>query len=142
LPRRKLGEARADRLRELNQGFSDLCRYHQMQRAVNASRNNDRVVIMPGVYTERHSRAQPTNDPACRQYLTDTDFGGGGPIGLSYRYQWNCPNDQALVNVLGRKPAEGAPPPPQPDRPGIPDLGPCVRCNLQIHGSGGKPDDT
>ena len=115
--------------------------YHSIQRAVFEAHNNDFIVVMPGVYTEPHSRQQPTNDPECQKYLTDTDFGGGGPIGLSYRYQWNCPNDQALVNVLGRRPAAGAPPPPQADRHGIPDLGPCVRCNLQIQGSGAKPED-
>jgi hypothetical protein len=141
LPRRKLSQAHADLLRELNRSFFDLCRYHQIQSAVNASRNNDRIVIMPGVYMEKHSRAQPTNDPACQQYLTDTDFGGGGPIGLSYRYQWHCPNDQALVNVLGRRPSQDPPPAPQPDRHGIPDLGPCVRCNLQIDGSGARPEN-
>ena len=62
-------------------------------------------------------------------------------MGLSYRYQWHCPNDQSLINVLGRRPAKGPPPPPQEDRHGIPDLGPCVRCNLQIQGSGARPED-
>ncbi len=138
---RKLTAAEATRLLNLNRAFAARCTYHSIQRAVFDSHNNDFIVVMPGVYTEPHSRAQPTSDPACQKYLTDTDFGGGGPVGLSYRYQWNCPNDQALINVLGRRPAPGAPPPPQPDRHGIPDLGPCVRCNLQIQGSGVKPED-
>src|SRR6185503_13006439 len=130
-----------DRLLALNQAFARRCVYHSIQRAVFDSHNDDFIVVMPGVYSEPHSRQQPTNDPRCQQYLTDTDFGGGGPIGVSYRYQWNCPNDQALVNVLGRRPGTGAPPPPQANRHGIPDLGPCVRCNLQIQGSGAKPED-
>ena len=45
------------------------------------------------------------------------------------------------MNVLGRRPATDPPPPPQADRHGIPDLGPCIRCNLQIEGSGPRPED-
>jgi hypothetical protein len=141
LPLRKLSAAEAERLISLNRSFAQLCKYNSIQQAVFDARNNDFIVVMPGIYAEPHSRQQPTFDPKCQQYLTDTDFGGGGPIGLSYRYQYNCPNDQALINVLGRKPAKGAPPPPQMDRHGIPDLGPCIRCNLQIQGSGARPED-
>ena len=35
-------------------------------------------------------------------------------------------------------------PPPEPpllEREGIPDIGPCIRCNLQLEGSGVKPED-
>jgi len=137
----KLNPNRADHLRRLNARFARLCAYHSIQKAVFDAHNNDFIVVMPGVYSEPRSRKQPTVDPKCQKYLTDTDFGGGGPVGLSYRYQWHCPNDQALINVLGRRPGKGAPPPPQADRHGIPDLGPCVRCNLQIQGSGAKPED-
>ena len=140
--RQRLSGSNARRLARLNRAFARRCSYRSIQKAVFASHNNDRIVIMPGVYTEPHSRQQPTFDPKCQKYLTDTDFGGGGPVGLSYRYQYHCPNDQALINVLGRKPAKGAPPPPLPDRHGIPDLGPCIRCNLQIEGSGPNPDAT
>jgi hypothetical protein len=139
--RRRLSAHRAHRLLSLNERFLRRCAYHSIQRAVFDARNNDFVVVMPGTYSEPRSRRQPTNDPSCRKYLTDTDFGGGGPVGLSYRYQYRCPNDQALINVLGRRPAPGAPPPPQMDRHGIPDLGPCIRCNLQIQGSGPRPED-
>jgi hypothetical protein len=139
-PREHLSADEADRLRSLNRRFFDACNYHQIQPAVFDSGNNDRIVIMPGVYREPHSRAQPTFDPKCEKYLTDTDH-GSGPIGLSYRYQWKCPNDQALVNVLGRRPDPDPPPPPLPDRHGIPDLGPCVLCNLQMEGSGARPED-
>jgi hypothetical protein len=142
LRRRSISDGKADRLTRLNRRFFARCDYHSIQKAVFDSHNNDRVVVMPGVYAEHHSRKQPTNDPDCQKYLTDTDFGGGGPVGLSYRYQFKCPNDQSLVAVLGRRPAHGAPPPPQADRHGIPDLGPCIRCNLQIEGTGPRPEDT
>ena len=137
----RMSAKRARGLRSLNRRFARRCGYRSIQQAVFDAGNNDFIVVMPGIFSEPHSRKQPTNDPKCQKYLTDTDFGGGGPVGLSYRYQWHCPNDQALINVLGRKPGKGKPPPPQKDRHGIPDLGPCVRCNLQIQGSGPRPED-
>ena len=137
----KMSAGRGARLLAVNRRLSAACGYHSIQAAVFDAHNNDFIAVMPGVYSEPHARKQPTNDPRCAKYLTDTDFGGGGPVGLSYRYQWHCPNDQALINVLGRRPGKGAPPPPQADRHGIPDLGPCVRCNLQIQGTGPRPED-
>lgn len=141
LKKHRLSAAKARRLARLNRAFAKRCSYHQIQPAVFDSRNNDRIVVMPGVYIEPRSRKQPTFDKRCQKYLTDTDFGGGGPVGLSYRYQWHCPNDQSLVALLGRKPG-GKAPPPLTDRHGIPDLGRCVRCNVQIEGSGPRPEDT
>src|SRR5205807_1410013 len=95
---------------------------------------------MPGLYTEPVSRAAPTNDPACAQYKIKNDRGETGAV--SYAYQWHCPNDQNLIAVLGREPGPNPPPdPPLTDRHGIPDLGPCVRCNIQMEGSGVSPDD-
>jgi hypothetical protein len=127
-------------LLDINRKLSRLCRFRSIQDAVNQSGNNDRVVIMPGLYTEPHSRSQPTNDARCDPYEITNDR--GQPTALSYKYQWNCPNDQNLIAVLGREP--GATDPPQEpllDRHGIPDLGPCVRCGVQIEGSGVGPDD-
>jgi hypothetical protein len=116
------------------------CRFRSIQAAVNASGNNDRVVIMPGVYTEPESRAAPTFDPSCDQYEITNDR--GDTVALSYKYQFYCPNDQNLIAVLGRAPGAVDPPAtPAEDRHGIPDLGPCIRCNVQIEGSGVGPDD-
>lgn len=137
-PRERLTADEADRLVALNEELAARCDYHSLQRAVDDSGNNDRVVVMPGVYTEPDSRAAPTHDPACAKYLNDP----GGD--LSYRYQLHCPNDQALVNILGRALGpdhDGAAPPPSEDRVGIPNVGECIRCNLQIEGSGPRPED-
>ncbi|HSI80455.1 MAG TPA: hypothetical protein VK919_07380 [Solirubrobacterales bacterium] len=101
--------------------------------------NNDRVVVMPGRYTEPRSRRKPTNDPRCAD-LTVTDT--AGRPAPSYEYQVTCPHDQNLIYVQGREVAAEPPPdPPRDDRHGIPDEGPCVRCNLQLEGSGVKPED-
>jgi hypothetical protein len=131
-------------LLKLNKALFKACKFSSIQAAVDASHNNDRVVIMPGVYVEPDSRARKTNDPSCSKYLQD-----GGGAGHSYRYQWNCPNDQSLINIMGRalgtktdSLGPGATPnPPLEDRHGYPDLGACIRCNLQIEGSGVKPED-
>jgi len=102
-----------------------------------AARSMRRV---PGLYTEPKSREAPTNDPACAQYKIENDRGDTGAV--SYEYQYHCPNDQNLIAVLGRMPGSNPPPqPPLSDRHGIPDLGACIRCNLQLEGSGVSPDD-
>jgi len=52
-----------------------------------------------------------------------------------YAYQSKCPNDQSLIAVRGRRLGSGADPqPPRWDRHGIPNIGSCLRCNLQIEG--------
>ncbi len=115
------------------------CKYSEIQPAIVASGNNDRVVVLPGRYTEPTSRAQPLNDPRCAD-MTQTDSGGAKTP--SYKYQVNCPNDQNLIHVQGRAvPSTPPPSPPLASRLGIPDNGPCVRCNLQLEGSGVKAED-
>ena len=137
---RSLSAHRADRLLRINRRLLDRCRYHAIQRAVTASHNNDRVVVMPGLYRERHSRQQPTNDPACAKYTVTSDR--GDPGALSHEYQMQCPNDANLVAVIGRGHDTAPPPsPPREDRHGIPHVGPCIRCNLQLEGSGVSADD-
>src|SRR5688500_16288088 len=53
------------RLKRHNKKLFKKCRFDEIQEAVTASGNNDRVVVMPGVYTEPTTRSQPTNDPRC-----------------------------------------------------------------------------
>ena len=137
-----LSQQDANQLRLMNLRLLAQCDYTEIQPAVTASGNNDRVEIMPGTYTEPTSRAQPTNDPKCAGMKITNDKGETGAV--SYQYQYTCPNDQNLIAVIGRMPGDAnhpVPDPPLEDRHGIPDLGPCIRCNLQIQGTGVKPDD-
>jgi Right handed beta helix region len=139
-PRVKIGSREAGALRRLNTQLKQKCAFNSIQEAVDQSHNDDRIVIMPGLYTEPKAREAPTHDPACAQYQILNDRGETGAV--SYEYQYHCPNDQNLIAVIGRIPGSTPPPqPPRSDRHGIPDLGACIRCNLQIEGSGVSPDD-
>ena len=60
---------------------------------------------------------------------------------LSYAHHLQCPNDQSLVNISGRAFGGDPPQPPNEERRGIPATGPCVKCNLQLEGSGPTPND-
>ena len=138
-PRITLTGKEAKTLRHFNEKLFRRCTYHSIQSAVTDSHNNDRIEVMPGLYTEPESRAKPTNDPACDQYKITNDKNQVGAV--SYAYQFHCPNDQNLIAVLGRALTNTAvPQPPLLDRHGIPDAGPCIRCNLQIQGTGASPD--
>ncbi len=138
-PKLGLTRKKARKLLRQNRALAERCRYKEIQPAVWASRNNDRVVVLPGRYTEPTSRKQPINDPRCAG-LTQRDSSGAETP--SYRYQGTCPNDQNLVYVQGRRiPAKPPPEPPLTDRQGIPDAGACVRCNFQLEGSGVSPTD-
>jgi hypothetical protein len=138
-PAIKLKKKKGKKLHNFNIKLLRQCRYKSIQDAVNAARNNDRVEIMPGLYTEPKSRAKPTFDPACNQYKITNDKNQAGAV--SYAYQWHCPNDQNLIAVLGRQLTNTpVPQPPRIDRHVIPDAGACIRCNLQIQGTGATPD--
>ena len=94
---------------------------------------------MPGHYLEKKSRAQPKDDPKCADYRETSEKGQGA---ASYRYQATCPNDQSLIYLQGRALTDKpVPNPPLESRHGIPDEGACVRCNVQIEGSGPKAED-
>jgi hypothetical protein len=140
-PKIKLKKAEADELISVNEALADDCAYDSVQDAVFDAGNNDRIAIMPGRYLEPESRSKPVNDPTCNPSLLQKD--ASGDLTPSYAYQVTCPNDQNLIYVQGR--ALAGPPlvPPDSDRQGIPaqELGPCVRCNLQIEGTGVKPED-
>ncbi len=139
---RTFSKKEAKALLRINTALFKLCRYREIQPAVTASGNNDRVVIMPGLYTEPTARAKPTHDPACDKLKTDGDHPGEAGGAYTYKGEFTCPNDANLIAVMGREPGPNPPPkPPNMDRHGIPDLGPCIRCNFQMEGSGVSADD-
>lgn len=137
-PKEKLSKKQAKRLRKKNRKLARKCKFKSIQKAIDKSGNNDRVVIMPGTYTEPKSRAEPTNDPRCEDLTQSTQDGSQAP---SYRYQVTCPHDQNLIFLQGRAIGGEPPDPPLANRHGVPDEGPCVRCNMQVEGSGYKPED-
>src|SRR5437764_4332352 len=73
---RHLSAAEARRLLRLNTRLFAHCHYRNIQPAVTASHNNDRVVIMPGLYTEPESRIKPSNDASCAKYKISDDHDG------------------------------------------------------------------
>src|SRR4051812_27871844 len=142
-PLKKLSAKAAKRWLTLNRKFRKKCRYSEIQPAVTASDNNDRVVVMPGVYTEPTARKVPDFPPECEKYREVSEKGAGA---VSYAYQVHCPNAQNLIAVIGRadtgEPDPSSSPTGRADPHGLPNAGPCIRCNLQIEGSGPAPDDT
>ena len=78
-PAIQISKKKAKKLRKTNIKLLRQCKFNSIQDAVTASHNNDRVEIMPGLYTEPKSRAQPTNDPACAQYKITNDRGQAAP---------------------------------------------------------------
>lgn len=137
----RVSKREADSLREINRVLAQRCAYDSVQRAVFDARNNDRILILPGLYEEPESRSKPTNDPKCAPSLLQRD--ASGSLTPSYEYQSTCPNDQNLIFVQGRAVVGKPLAVPRSNRQGIPsqELGPCIRCNLQIEGTGPKPED-
>jgi hypothetical protein len=136
-----LSKKQAKKLKQTNKKLAKECEYDSVQAAVTDADNHDRVVVMPGRYTEPKSRKATLNDPKCNpSMLQETQEGAVAP---SYEYQASCPNDQNLIHVAGRE-IKGDPlATPRSDRHGVPEqeLGKCVRCGLQLEGSGVKPED-
>jgi hypothetical protein len=138
--KKHIGEKKAEDLAEINKELLKRCKFDSIQAAVNDAGNNDRIVIMPGTYTEPDSRAAPTQDPKCKPSLLEHNDEGNTEA-LSYRYHLECPNDQSLINISGRTFGGDPPQPPNEDRHGIPNPGQCVKCNIQLEGSGATPND-
>jgi hypothetical protein len=142
-PLQHLTRKQARRLLAANKRFFKLCGFRQIQPAVTRSHNNDRVIVMPGVYKEQSSRKVAAFPPSCEKYRTTSEKGSGA---VSYAFQFHCPNAQALVAVIGRALGPGSDPESsptgRPDPHGIPNLGKCIRCNFQIEGSGSNAKAT
>jgi len=142
---RKITKMRNTRLRLLKR-----CSYRHIQRAVNAAKNGDRILILPGVYKEEPSLGQKDSGfdvnktaydkskdtSACK----DLYEGVGNPLesGVSgsvndqafvpmYEYHRKCPNLQNLIAIVGDD---------EDDDRECDD-----KCNLQIEGMGRSRED-
>ena len=95
----------------------------------------------PAATRSRRPGQAPTDDPRCAPSLYQTQ--ANGDTAPSFEYQATCPNDQNLIYVQGRRIKGDPTDPPLDNRQGIPagELGACVRCNLQIEGTGPRPED-
>jgi hypothetical protein len=131
-------------LRARNEALLPQCRYHEIQAAVNAARNRDRILILPGVYREESSRRVPTPDPRCKDDYTRTasdptrglsnlasgvdQAETGTERAPTYAHERKCPNSQNLIGIVG-------------DRLSDPDRRCDDKCNLQIEGTGRFPGE-
>lgn len=106
------------------------CRYANIQAAVNHAKTGDRIVVMPGLYREKPSRAIPVNDPKCSgtKYweLSGDRHQSDGRV-PTYLHQYDCPNSRNLVAVIGDS---------------LDDDRVCDhKCHLTIEGMGRRPRD-
>jgi hypothetical protein len=118
-------------------GLLPACQYQNIQDAVNAAGNWDRILILPGVYTEQSSlnRRQAARDgddpnPLCntaaqKGVLTDP---------LSYDEQYYCPFLHNLIAIMGDRPDSGAAPTDS-------DRACDQKCHIQIEGVGDDRGD-
>lgn len=116
---RRMARLRTRRLNMLRR-----CRFQTIQAAVDAARNGDRILIMPGVYRELPSRDEPEPDPACESMYVESESGARAP---AYEYQRTCKNAQNLIAITGDDEDE--------------DRACDDKCNLQIEGMGRRPSD-
>jgi hypothetical protein len=109
------------RLRRRNLQLLRKCRYRHIQEAVNRARNNERILVLPGVYREEPSRRVPNPDPRCKDLYVKAS-GKDQPV-PSYEYEARCPNSRNLIAILGDT---------RFDRDTRCDR----KCNIQIQGTG------
>ena len=72
----RLSKRKAQRLLAINDALAAQCDYRSVQKAVLDAGNNDRILIMPGRYTEPNSRRARENDPKCNPSLLQRDASG------------------------------------------------------------------
>ena len=95
------------------------CEFEHIQAAVDAvTEPGSRILVMPGVYREEPSLAEPS--ASCAE-VSDEGV-------LTYEQQEECPHNQNLIGIFGDGPDEDI----ACDRP---------VCKLQIEGTGATPDD-
>ncbi len=109
------------RVQRRNRALLKKCKYRDIEVAVEAAKSGNRILVMPGTYAEKPSRAVPVEDPACKDdHVMASD---GEPV-PSYAYQVKCPRSKNLITVAG-------------DTDG--DFKCDTRCNLQLEGTGAEP---
>jgi hypothetical protein len=97
------------------------CAYDSIQAAVNDAENDTRILVMPGTYEELGSRGPA---PAgCEDVYERTE---NGQTALTYEEHQQCPHAQNLIAILG-----------DTDGDRVCD----AKCNIQIEGTGSRPDD-
>jgi hypothetical protein len=107
------------------------CKFRHIQRAVNAAKSGDRILIMPGVYREEPSRKVPVADPRCEgegYWESSGDNHQEDGRVPTYKHQVDCPNSRNLIAVIGDSLADD-------DR--VCDQ----KCNLQMQGLGRRKKD-
>lgn len=130
-------------VRTRNEGLLKRCRYRHIQSAVNDAVNGDRILIMPGLYTEEPSRRVPTPQPKCAGDYTASERDPARVIsnlgtGIdqaeqgtekapTYEHHRKCPNSQNLIGIVGDD--------------GDADRRCDDKCNLQLEGTGPNPGD-
>ena len=109
--------------RRHNLALVDRCRYSHIQQAVNAADNRTRILVLPGVYKEEPSRRVPKDPAECR----GDKYGDETSDARTYEFHRDCPNAQNLIAIVGDD--------ADADRR-------CDdKCNLQIEGTGLRPQD-
>jgi hypothetical protein len=109
------------KLRARNNHLLHRCAYEDIQAAVNDAQNGSRIIVMPGAYGELPSRGPA---PAgCQDVYQRT---ANGQNAITYEEQRQCPNAQNLIAILGDTNGDRV----------------CdSKCNIQIEGSGNRPQD-
>jgi len=125
------------------------CHFRSIQSAVNAAKSGDRILLLPGVYTEPASRRVPVGSygqpPCANDYVETEGFTNNAPppagpasddppVRANRNYHLKCPNSKNLIAIAGDPRTED-----NPLNPGLPI---CMqKCNLQISGYGRGPGD-
>jgi hypothetical protein len=121
--RQRIERALRGPLRKRNLALLKKCAFADVQAAVNAAKNETRILVLPGVYREEPSLMSPSPDPACGDLFVTAAIPTRRVPG--YGYQRTCPNDQNLIAIVGDSDGDGR----------------CDdKCNIQISGTARRRD--
>ena len=80
------------------------CRFRHLQQAVDAATTGSRILMLPGVYREEPSRAQPVKAEKCQgpgYWESSGDNHQEDGRVPTYLHQVDCPNSRNLVAIIG-----------------------------------------